>query len=98
MVFFEAIFFGLWAVGIVFAACELGQRFSNAFEEVDDVVSQMDWYLLPIKIKRMLITVMIHSQRPCAVEFFGSISCSREQFKSVSLTKKIARKLNYWYV
>lgn len=85
MVVWETIFYGTWAVSMVYAACELGQRFSKLFSEVDDVVGRhLDWYLLPIEIKRMLSIIIINSQRPCVIEFFGSFSCSREQFKKVS--------------
>lgn len=88
VIFLESIFYGAWAVSMVFAACEFGQRFSIAFNEIDDVVGQTDWYLLPIEIKRMLPIIIINSQQPCALEFFGSLSCSREQFKKVKLFSK----------
>ena len=85
MVLIESILCGFWGTIIVFAACELGQRFSNAFIEIDDLIGQHDWYLFPIDIQQMLPTVIINVQEAIEVKFFGSVACCREQFKKVSL-------------
>lgn len=69
--------------GLVFTACELCQRVSDAFEEIDDVIDQLDWYKYPSDIKRMLPMIMINAQEPTIIECFGSISCSRMVFKQV---------------
>lgn len=73
-----------YAFGTLFVACELGQRASNAFDEINDVIGQFDWYLFPDELKKILPIIMQFAQRPVDVEFFGSISCSREVFKRVS--------------
>lgn len=78
-----AVFYCVWATNLVFAVCELGQRFSNAFSEIDGWIGELDWYLLPIEIKRILPTIILYVEQPFVVEFFGSMSCSREQFKKV---------------
>lgn len=80
----EAIFYGFWATNLVFAACELGQRLSNAFSEIDGRIGELDWYLLPIEIRRMLPTIILYAELPLVVQFFGSLTCCREQFKKVS--------------
>lgn len=64
-------------------ACEIGQRFTNAFSDVDDVLGQLKWYLLPIEVQRILPIAIMYSQEPLLVKFFGNMSCSREQFKKV---------------
>lgn len=79
----EAMFYGIWAVNLVLAVCELGQRFSNSFSEIDDRIGKLDWYLLPIEVKRMLPTIILYAEQPLIVTFFGSMSCCREQFKKV---------------
>lgn len=67
-------------------ACEIGQRFCNAFEEVDNVLGQINFYLLPIEIQCLLPTVILYFQEPLVVRFFGSLCCTREQFKEVGAT------------
>lgn len=68
--------------------CELGQRISNAFEEIDDVIAQYNWYLFPDKLKRMLPIILMNTQDRVAFECFGSIACSREAFRKVCLIKE----------
>lgn len=63
--------------------CGLCQRISNAFEEINDVIVQSDWYLYPIEINRMLPTILIVTQHPVGLKCFGSIACNRETFKEV---------------
>lgn len=82
---FVWIFSGFGALMLIFICCEFGQRFSNAYDELNDAVNRMDWYLIPIDLHRILLIVMINTQKPLDVNFFGSISCSREQFKRVSV-------------
>ena len=84
IVFLESLLYGIWAFCMVFFACEIGQRFSNAYEDIDSVIIQIDWYLLPMKIQQMLPTIMINSQQPFEVKCFGSSTCSRETFKKAS--------------
>lgn len=85
---------------MVFFACEIGQRFSNAFDNIDDTIGQFDWYLYPVKIKRMLPTLMINTQQPFEIMCFGSKACTRETCKKVSFqvinrkNKKKSKRLN----
>ena len=81
----ESIFYGVWVLNLVFAACELGQRFRNAFSDIDDSIFQLDWYLLPYELQKHLPIIVNYAQQPLVVRFFGSYSCSRDQFKKVSL-------------
>lgn len=85
MVLLEPFILCFGALLLVFVACESGQRFSNAFSEVGGAFSQLDFYLLPIKIRRILPAVIIYMQEPMFVKFFGNLSATREQFKRVSV-------------
>ena len=78
-----AVFCGFWAVALVFVVCELGQRFSNAFNELDRSISQIDWYLYPYKVQRMLPMIMIYAQRPITLKCLGGLECGRETFERV---------------
>lgn len=84
MALLESIFAGIWALCLVGVACELSQRFCNAFIEVGDAVDQIDWYLLDNKLQRTLLPIMMYTQEPVIVKFFGNLSCSREQFQKVN--------------
>lgn len=68
---------------VVFICCELGERASNTFTEINDEIDQLSWYLFPIKIKRQLPFILIYTQTSVDLTFFGSMSCSRENFKKV---------------
>lgn len=68
----------------VFIACEFSQRVNNAFNELEEKITQLKWYRFPIKNKRMLPLIMGFLQQPVALECFGSIFCCREVFKNVS--------------
>ena len=70
-------------------SCEIGQRFCNAFDVVDDTIGQLNFYLLPMEIQRILPMVIMYSQEPLVVRFFGSLCCTREQFKKVSAENEI---------
>lgn len=70
----------VWSVFIV---CELGERACELFGTVDEVMDEIDWYLYPIEIKRILPIIMIVTQKPIYIELFGSITASRETFKRV---------------
>lgn len=74
---------GIFALATVFAACELGQRITDAFDEVNFTFVQFDWYLFPTEIKRMLPVIIANAQQPYEMECFGSITCSRDVFKNV---------------
>lgn len=82
----KAIAYGLVVLNCVFIACELGQRLSNSFAEIEDIFDQFDWYLLPIGVQRLLLIVIVNAQQPVVIKCFGNISGSREQFKKVCST------------
>lgn len=78
MVLLEPMFYGLWAVSIVFAACELVQRLSNGINETGNMIGQINWYLLPIDLQRLLPTIINNAQQPAVVRCIGSVICSRD--------------------
>lgn len=80
---FVAINYSCYAFGTVFAACELCEQAGYLFNEIDDIISQMDWYNFPDEIQKLLPTILNMAQKPFKIECFGSITCSRETFKKV---------------
>lgn len=78
------IFYASFAFGYVFITCELFQRLTDGFDEINDAVDQLKWYQFSNEIRKMLPTLLINVQQPVFIKCFGSISCSRETFKKVS--------------
>lgn len=70
--------------GVIFLICELGERVSNEFIQVDNVVGQLKWYLFPTNIQKILPIVMIGTQEPVIFWGYGNFVSSREAFKNVS--------------
>lgn len=84
MVLLDAILLFLGALGLLLFTCEMGHRFRDAFSDMNDALGQLNFYLFPIDIQRILPTVIMYAQEPLNVGFFGSLSATREQFKQVS--------------
>lgn len=82
----KSINYGIGAFGLVFFSCELGQRFSNSFDLISDImIGKLSWYLLPVESQRLLLFTIMNVQRPVVIKCFGNILCGREQFKKVRL-------------
>lgn len=73
-----------YGFGAVFVACDLGQRVTNAFNEISLKIENFNWYLFPTESKRILPIILAVSHEPVTLECFGSISLSRDIFKRVS--------------
>lgn len=72
-----------YAFGIVYTTCEIGERLCGSFNKISVVIDRLNWYLLPIKVQKMLHVIILIVQCPVTLECFGSISCLREAFKKV---------------
>lgn len=79
----ESVIFGIWALNLVLVVCEFGQKMSDEYEGVENALNELDWYLLPTDIQRMLPMMFMYCQEPLIINFFGSLSVSRWQFKKV---------------
>lgn len=82
-ILWKLTFEGIASIGNVFFSCEIGQRFTDAFNEIVDEFEQFDWYLFPPKIQRILPTTLIGVQKPVVIGCFGTFEGSRDQFKKV---------------
>lgn len=69
---------------MVYLFCEIFERAGSGFEGINDVLNEIDWYLLPIDLQRMLPMILVNAQQPIQFECYASISCSRKTFKNVS--------------
>lgn len=68
---------------MIFWYCEYGERICSRFDEINDVIHQTDWYLLPVKMQKMIPTILIAAQRPVLLMGFGNVACTRENYKKV---------------
>lgn len=88
-------------IGTAFNICEVGQRWSDSFNQIFDMINQFDWYLCPIEIQRILPTLIIVGQQSVDLIMTGSTSANRTTFKRVnpSLVNFIwsfAGNLRFW--
>lgn len=77
------------AIGI---GCEIGQQNCYLFDEINDKFDQIDWYLCPIEMKRILPAVFDMAQKPVYLTFFGSITASRDTFKTVCILQNLSSR------
>lgn len=84
LAFFTAVVYVCIAFGIVLVVCELAQRACDYFNDIDQMVIQWKWYLLPNGVQRLLPMIMMNVQQPVELECFGRISCNRETSSRVN--------------
>lgn len=95
IVLFESIFYGFWALILVFVACETCEHFSGVYDTIYEKVIDLDWYRLPLEMQQTLVIVMIESQKPLPIQFFGSITCGRELFKQASTISILNKAIKF---
>lgn len=72
----------LFGLATVFLTCDLGQRNSDKWNEINLKIEQFSWYLFPKELKQILPMIIAAAKQPIDLECFGSFSLSRE-FKKV---------------
>lgn len=78
---------GVIGLALAFIVCEVGHRLNDTFDEINFTIVQLDWYLFPIEIKRMLPMIIVNTHQIETLKCFGSITCNRDVFKNVSSLK-----------
>lgn len=73
----------IFSLGHVFVCCEFGHKLSAAFEEISDAIDRLNWYKFPAKTWNELPILIAGAQIPATLTVFGSVSCTREEFKNV---------------
>ena len=68
---------------ILFATCELADRISTEFDDINDMVNKLDWYSFPVTIQKTLPLIIMNTQKSVGFVCFGSILCNRDTFKKV---------------
>lgn len=83
---------GIEGLVVVLICCELNQRSSDAFEQIEFTIDEWHWHLFPIEMQKMLLVIIANAQKPVEFECFGSITCSRTVFRKVSYSTDKAKK------
>ena len=100
MMLFLSIYELLFTYMAVFILCELCERLTNRFVEINDLVDQFDWYLLPFEIQQLLPMIMANTQQPLDIVCFGSLLCNRDTFKKVKKSDLFKQKkvIKFWWL
>lgn len=67
--------------------CEIGEKVTQMFVEIDREICQIRWFRFPIGVQRYFVTIMSFSQNTVKFDGFGNITGSREVFKQVKKMK-----------
>lgn len=66
----------------IFVFCETSERLTIVYNKID-FYNDWDWFVFPIKIRRILPVIILNVQMPMKFNGFGNITCSRETFNKV---------------
>lgn len=75
---------GLVVLGLMFFSCEIGQQITNMYEDITERFEQLNWYIFPMKVQRIMPTAMINLNETVDIGCFGMMSGSRLQFQKVN--------------
>lgn len=85
----------VWTLILALMVCDCGERVINGFNELYDRICQFNWNSYPIRIQRMLPTIMNFGQQPVVLQGF-SFSCRREVFQKVrNIAGKLQNHISY---
>lgn len=74
---------GFWSFCSMFVFCHFGEFVSSRFDEINNAMSQNEWYLFPAKIQRVFPLVISVTQRPVVICGFGNLLLTDDSFKRV---------------
>lgn len=72
-----------WSFAQIFLFCELGERLTEQFDEIDKEILNIEWYTFPTDVQKVILMVMNATKRPVMLCGIGSIRCTRMGFKDV---------------
>lgn len=73
-----------WSFFAISVFCELGEKISGQFDELDEAIYQSDWYEFPTKVQRVLPIIMMTTQQTTVPCGYGNLPCIRESFQRVT--------------
>lgn len=91
----------IYCYGSVSTYCEMCEQITNNFDDIQNGFYQLDWCTFPIKTQRMMIMILMASQRPVEFVGFGNCPARRTTMKQVIksiLLEWIQVKLNCFII
>lgn len=79
-----AAFEGFWAFCFIVFFCEFGHYVFHAFDELNMAIDQLDWFLFPAEIQKLLPILISGCQNTCCIKGYGDVQCIRDTSKRVS--------------
>lgn len=77
-----------WSFVIIYFYCNHGEMMTTQFNDFNEQVCQCNWYFLPMEIQKMLLILLSATGQPVLIRGYGSIVCTRDSFKNVSIHRK----------
>lgn len=71
--------FSIW----LYMVCSFGDRVTNRFVEINDLMYSSVWYLYPIKLRKYPYMVILIANKPVYLKAYPSFYCTLETFKKV---------------
>lgn len=68
----------------IFLLCDLGERLTYRFNQIDNAIFQCNWYKYPIEIQTVLPIIVNNTQQSFVLSGMGNIQCSHDALKNVS--------------
>lgn len=75
-----------WSFLVILLLCNFGEQVSSEFELIYNDVYDCDWYTFPIEIQRMVLLIMVSSEKPAVFQGFGNFLLKRETSKMVNFS------------
>lgn len=72
-----------WGFTLIFVICEPGEYVTKHFFAFGEEFEQCDWYMLPIKLRRLYLIFLLDTQQSIHIECYGRILCTRDTLKKV---------------
>lgn len=69
----------------LFTFCEFGEMVTHQFDLLNTDFWQLNWYLFPSKLQRMLIIFLSDIERPTIIRGYANTEFTREEFKRATL-------------
>lgn len=72
-----------WIFTQILIFCELGDRITDRFNKIPDIIYQRNWYTFPNEIQKIIPIIMMAAQKPVVLQGFLNLEFTRESFKKV---------------
>lgn len=69
----------------LFMMCHFGENVTIAFENLNESIYNISWYLAPVKLQKYLVPMLATSGESFYFESIASLNCSHQSFKKVNI-------------